>query len=420
MAETLKFPQNFLWGAATSAHQIEGGNNNDWTVWEKENAQLLAKKAEKQFSQLSPVWQEIKIQAKDPKNYISGRACGHYHLYKEDFALLKKLNLNAFRLSLEWSRIEPKEGEFNQKEIEHYRKVLKTLKESQIKVFVTLHHFTNPLWLKEKGGWASKKVVFYFSRFAKKAFDEYQGLVDFWITINEPLVYATHSFLLGLWPPQKKSFSLCLKVVQNQIKAHKQIYQIFKRENPGLKIGIAKHNIFFEPFNPNSFLDRLSALSGRYFWNEWFCNKIKDHQDFLGLNYYFHSRKKFPFKDKNENKIVSDLGWELYPQGIYDVLKQLQKYRKPLYITENGLADRRDSHRAWFIQETLKNVHRVIQEGGDVRGYLHWSLLDNFEWDKGFWPRFGLVEVDYENLERKMRPSAFYYAQIAKQNQFSV
>ena len=382
MAKILKFPEGFLWGTATSAYQVEGRiENSDWS-----------------------------------KDFPAGIACNHYELYERDFDLLKSLNQNAYRFSIEWSRIESKEGKFNEKEIEHYRKVLVSLKERNIKTMVTLHHFTNPWWLTKIGGWENPKIVFYFLRFAQKVFTEYSDLVDFWITINEPLIYTAKSFFEGSWPPNKKNFILALKVIRNQIICHRKIFQDFHKLKSDSQVGIAKNNQFFEPFNSNSILDRFSTRFSHYFWNEYFLNKIKNYLDFIGLNYYFHQKVKFPFQTKNENKFVSDTNWEVYPEGIYYVLKELKKYKKPIYITENGLADAKDRLREDFIKEHLTFVHKVLGEGVDVRGYFHWSLVDNFEWEKGFEPRFGLVEIDYKTLERKPRPSALYYAKICKQN----
>ncbi|KPJ56128.1 hypothetical protein AMJ49_05670 [Parcubacteria bacterium DG_74_2] len=391
MARILKFPKNFLWGSATSSHQVEGDNiHNDW--WEAEQAGKL--------------------------KYKSGKACDHYNQYEQDFDLIKKLNQNAYRFSIEWSRIEPREGEFNQKEIEYYRKMLLALKKRDIKIMLTLHHFTTPLWLAKKGDWANPKVIFYFSRFAERVFNEYQDLVDFWVTINEPFsVYATHGYLLGVFPPKKRNPILFLKVVKNQIIVHKKIYKIFHKLKPDIKVGIAKNNAYFEPYFSKSPLDKLSVALAHYFGNEYFLNKIKNYQDFIGLNYYFHRKILFPFFEKNENKIKSDLNWEIYPKGIYYVLKELKKYQKPVYITENGLADAKDRLRKDFIKDHLFWIHKAIEEGVDVRGYFHWSLMDNFEWAEGFSPRFGLIEIDYKTMERKPRSSAYYYAKICKENQ---
>jgi beta-glucosidase len=246
---------------------------------------------------------------------------------------------------------------------------------------------------------------------------EYGNLVDFWITINEPLVYAAKGYLEGLWPPRKRNPLLFLRVLQNQVMAHRRVYEIFHRR-PEIKVGIAKNNQFFEPYDKNSFFDRAVAKIADYFWNHWFLGKIKHCLDFIGLNYYFHNVIAFPLYIQNENHIVSDIGWEIYPSGIFHTLVGLKRYQKPIYITENGVADAKDLLRKDFIRDHLFWVHKAIQEGTDVRGYFHWSLMDNFEWEKGFEPRFGLVEIDYNTLERKIRSSAYYYAEICKNNSF--
>jgi beta-glucosidase len=416
----LDFPKSFLWGAATSAHQVEGGNFNDWSEWEKENAERLAQEAEKTYSSWLPSWSEVKNQPRNPANYISGRACDHYHLYEQDFDLAKELGHNAHRFSIEWSRIEPEEGKFNQKEIEHYRKVLLALRRRGLEPFVTLWHWTNPLWLAEFGGPENEKFPLYFARYTKFIIENLKDLVKFWITVNEPTSVIMNSYLRGLWPPQKKSLVAALKVYKNLAQAHnlayKQIHQISKET----KVGFANILVFWEPFNKKSILDNLNIKFRKYFSNQRFLNLTKGRHDFLTVQYYFHNRIKFPNKISNKNKEVSDLGWEIYPKGIYYLIKDLKKYRLPIYITENGLADAKDEKRAKFIKEHLFWVHRAIQEGADVRGYFYWSLLDNFEWDKGFWPRFGLVEVDYQTLERKPRPSAYFYAQICQENALPV
>jgi beta-glucosidase/6-phospho-beta-glucosidase/beta-galactosidase len=187
-----------------------------------------------------------------------------------------------------------------------------------------------------------------------------------------------------------------------------------KKIDPTAQIGIAKNNIYFEPHGRNPLNHVVKKIYDQA-WNFYFLNRIQKHQDFIGLNYYFHNRINWGFI-KNENKLVSDLGWELHPEGIYHVLNDLKHYHKPIYITENGLADEYDRHRTWFIKQILRYVHQAIAEGTDVRGYLHWSLIDNFEWDKGFYPRFGLVKIDYTNHARIPRPSAYFFQNIAKNN----
>jgi len=382
MKKILTFPKDFLWGSSTSAYQVEGGIKNcDWSKF------------------------------KD-----AGIACDHYNKYEQDFDLLKKLNQNAFRFSIEWSRIEPREGEFDEKEIEHYKKVLLSLKEKRISSFVSLSHWTIPLWFLEKGGWLNPRSSYYFGRYVKKIAENLKECVDFWITINEPLVYSANSYYERRYPPQEKSFLKVIKVIKNLIKSHKKAYEIIHSIDKEAKVSIAKNNTFFEPYDKKSPLDNVVVAIVKYFWNHYFLKKIKNHLDFIGLNHYFHVKIKFPFFRKNENKIITDMGWEIYPEGISRVLKELKKYNLPVYITENGLADARDKLRINFIKDYLYWVYKAIEEGIDVRGYLYWSLIDNFEWDKGFEPRFGLVEIDYKTLERKPRPSAFYYAKICKEN----
>ncbi len=389
----LKFPKNFYWGSATSAHQVEGNNINDWSEWEQKNANRLAQMAKREK------WPDYILNSYpsplQPENYISSRACNHYNQYEKDFDIIKSLGHNAYRFSIEWSRIEPEDGKFDEKEIEHYRKVILALHQRGIEPFVTLWHWTNPLWVKNKGGWKTKETINYFSRYVEKIVPIFKNEIKFWVVLNEPEIYAGNSYLLSIWPPQKKNILSYILVLNNLAEAYEKAYKIIRRIQPESQVGIAKQNIYFK--RPLFLID--------WFLNKRFLNKIKKYQDFIGLNYY----RRFP---ENKNKIISDLSWEIYPKGIYYILKDLKKYQKPIYITENGLADAEDKRRTAFIKEHLKLVYQVIREGVDVRGYFYWSLLDNFEWDTGFWPRFGLVEIDYKTLERKIRPSAWEYKKI--------
>ena len=405
MSNLLKFPEGFLWGTSTSAHQVEGDNLNDWTAWEKENASRLAGEAKNYWQP----WQQEKFpEMFSPENYISGRVTDHYHRYEEDFDLAKVMNNNAHRFSIEWSRIEPEEGKFNEKEIEHYRNIIKMLKIRGLEPFVSLWHWTVPIWFSKKGGFEKRENIKYFVRFCEVVVEEFKNDVKFWLVLNEPEIHAGHSYLKGTWPPQKKNFFSYLKVFKNLIWAHRSVFLAIKQANAQAQVGITKNNIYFEGW--------LSPII-RWWWNFYFLNCIKTHQDFIGLNYYFHNRIKGLKFNQNKNEETSDLGWEIYPKGIYYVLRELKKYQKPIYITENGLADAKDEKREKFIKEHLYWIHKAIQEGVDIRGYFYWSLLDNFEWDKGFWPRFGLVEIDYQTLERKIRPSAQEYAKICKNNE---
>lgn len=386
MKKILKFPKGFLWGSATSAYQVEGGiKNNDWS-----------------------------------KDFPAGRACDHYNRYEEDFDLLKKMHQNAYRFSIEWSRIEPEEGRFDKKEIEYYRKVLLALKKRQITPFVTLHHFTFPLWLTEKSKGLNKKLLYYFERYVGYIVEELGDLVDFWITMNEPVLGAVATNLLKMGLTQKRSLLRTILIIQAGIKAHNRAYQIIHSLNKKAKVGIAKNNIYFSPYNKNSFYDKLSALALSYFWNKYFLARVKNYLDFIGLNYYFHYRVKFPLLLKDGKGTTSDLGWKIYPKGIYKLLKELKEYQKPIYITENGVADSKDLLRADFIKEHLFWIHKAIQEGVKVEGYFYWSLIDNFEWKEGFEAKFGLIEVDFKTFQRKLRPSALIYAQVCKENALEV
>lgn len=416
MKKELTFPQGFLWGAATASHQVEGGNRNDWSEWEKTHADRLARQSADRFSH-TPNWEIFKGRAQDPKNYISGKACDHYHRFEEDFDIARSLGHNAHRFSIEWSRIEPEEGVFDQAAVEHYRKVLLALKERNLVPFVTLWHWTLPVWLAEKGGIANGKFPTYFARYAEKIARELGSEIAFWITLNEPDVIASHAYQKGAWPPQQKSNLAFVRVLFNLIEAHKQAYKVIKKSLPEAPVGIAKHQVSFVVAR-NTLINRALKKIGHYFWNRWLLNRIRNHQDFIGLNHYNRNVVDNGFY-RNPNERVTDFGWELFPESIYQAITELAPYKKPIYITENGIADASDTLRQEFIPRSLKAVHQAIRDGADVRGYLHWSLLDNFEWDKGFWLRFGLIGIDYETQERIVRPSALAYAEICKNNRIT-
>ncbi|MDO8558457.1 MAG: glycoside hydrolase family 1 protein [bacterium] len=415
-----EFPKNFLWGATTSAHQVEGGMHNDWTEWEKKNGGRLAREAEKRAVREAGLASGLPAISLPPEafsaeNYVSGSSCGHYERYAEDFDLAKSLGHNAHRFSIEWSRIEPSEGVFDEKEIEHYRKVLRALRQRGLEPLTTLWHWTLPVWISRRGGVEDDRFPEYFARYAKKVGGSLGDLVQFWITLNEPTSVLLNGYLRGVWPPQKRSVVAAYRAAKNLARAHREAYNILHGLFPSVRVGFGNILIYTEPHS-TSLLDRAAARFFGFWSNDYFFGLTGDTHDFLDLHYYFHSRVKFPFSVRNENRAVSDMGWEIYPEGIYHLLKKLSAPHKPVYITENGIADAGDKKRARFIREHLEWVHKAIQEGVDVRGYFYWSLLDNFEWDKGFWPRFGLFEVDRKTLERKKRPSADVYAEIARTN----
>ena len=407
MSDIFKFPQGFLWGAATSSHQVEGGNRNDWTEWEQANTERLAAEAASKFSYLKN-WSEIRAQAKDPANYISGRAADHYYRFREDFDIAQSLGHNAHRFSIEWSRIEPEEGKFDEREIEHYREVIQALRERGLEPFVTLWHWTLPVWVAKQGGWENPKTISCFSRFCEKIASELKNEVRFWIPLNEPGILVGYAYILGLWPPQKRNIIAAIRAYFNLIKAHQEVYPRLKNINPNFVIGIAEATTWFKNW--------WSRPLVHHFKNFFFMGRVRNQLDFVGINYYKRTRLGFCRKCD-----ASDMGWEIYPEGLYGIIMEAwSRYHKPIFITENGIADARDIKRAEFIRAHLGAVSRVAEGGVELRGYFHWGLLDNFEWHWGFWPRFGLLEVDYKTLERKIRPSAWEYKKIIEANAVEV
>ena len=418
MTKKITFPIGFLWGASTSAHQVEGGTNNQWTQWEQENAERLADEAAKKWQP----WQQQRFpEMFIRENYLSGKACEHYHRYEKDFDLAAKLGHNAHRFSIEWSRIEPEEGKFDKKEIEHYRKVIKALKKRGIEPFVCLWHWTNPLWIEKKGGALSDDFSKYFSRYAEKMAEEYKNSVTYWITINEPMSIIGSSYLSGVWPPQKKNPLLALKAYRTLTNAHCQAYDAIHRVTMHSQVGFAHIVSFFEAHNKKSPFDVAVTRIAKYFSNERFLSMTRKKNDFLALQYYFHHSVSFFGKSKAlPLKKLSDMGWEINQGGLLELLRWMKMYGLPIYVTENGIADADDTKRESFIGNGLSFIHKAITEGIDVRGYFYWSLLDNFEWDKGFWPRFGLIEVDFKTQKRTIRPSALQYAKICKSNMLEI
>lgn len=398
--QILKFPEGFLWGAASGAYQTEGGNSNsDWWAWEhsvRREDQLLA-------------------EGKNPKDYQSGQATDFWNRYDEDFALARNLNHNATRLGVEWSRIEPKEGRFDETALDHYEKILQSAQFHGLKVFLTLHHYSSPVWFMNRGGFAKQENLFYFSRFAKKTAARLEQYVDFWVTINEPGFYAGQSYLMGAHPPQVKNFRTALRVIDNLIKAHNEL-SAFLRANFTQPVSMAFNLSDFQPYG---FLGGLAAGLADYALNAYILKRTIKFCDFIGMNYYFHHHisllglRKHSHSQHNR----TDRGWGIHPEGIQRLLENLKGYGKPIYILENGIADSKDEKRETFIKDHLKYIHNAIENGVDVRGYLYWSLTDNFEWEEGFWPRFGLIEIDREGLlKRKVRYSAIKFAEICGDN----
>ena len=424
-----QFPKRFLWGASTSAHQVEGGLHNNWTVWELENARSLAKSAEYKMGHL-PIWPEVKGQATKPDNYVSGDAIDHYHRYEQDFDIMKKMHLNAFRFSIEWSRIEPEEGAWDPAAIEHYRKYIKALKKRGLEPMLTLFHWTTPVWFAKKGGFEKAANVQYFVRYAEKVLEELGSDLRYITTVNEPDTVVGLGYWLQEHPPFKRNRLLGLWVYRNLLKGHKQIYKSARRLSRRFKIGFVKGYTHAKPADQR-WLTRLMVWLDPVIRDDLVLAYVGRKTDFIGVNYYFTDyyggTKIVLGQDSHiaEDRLIgksnlppgqlSDLGWGLEPANIENVLMRLTKHKKPMFVMETGVADRNDIHRKDWLNGTISAVHRALKTGADVRGYLHWSAFDNFEWAFGRWPRFGLIGIDYEdNLKRKPRKSALYYAAFVK------
>ena len=409
------FPARFLWGAAVAAHQVEGGLHNQWTVWELENARSLAARSSYQYDDLVS-WQRVGREARSPHNYVSGRGIDHFRRYRDDFKLLKKLELNAFRFSIEWSRVEPEQGEWSVEAIDYYRHYLRSLKSMGIVPIVTLLHFTLPVWFAEMGGFEKRRNIKFFVRFATRIIDELGADLGFVVTINEPTVYMNESYVAGNWPPNKTSKLAAIRVLLNQIRAHKQVYRQSKRSQHArkLKLSMAHHIVYFYPGDTSWVSKSSSAIAG-YFANNFTISRVRRHSDYLAVNHYM-SFRMFGMRAHNSELLdVSDLGWDIQPECLEFVLEDAwERFRLPILITENGLADGIDEKRVAWLQTTIAAMDKAIKSGVRLIGYLHWSFMDNFEWDKGYWPKFGLVSVDRKTMERTVRPSAEWLAGVIR------
>lgn len=399
----IEFPKDFYWGAGTSAYQVEGNNTNaDWWEWEKRAA-------------------------KEP----SGAACRQYGLFRQDFDLARSLNHNCHRFSVEWSRVAPTEKDFSAQEIRHYQEVVACLKNRGLEPVVTLHHFTNPLWFSRQGGWLNKRSERHYLAFVEKIVAALCEDVRFWVTINEPMVYVYHAYLLGAWPPQEKSFlkARCAteNLVSSHIKAYRLIHDLYKKKNLAPPaVSIAKNLQAFEACIP-TLKNKFAVYLRERGFNFDFLERLIRHKslDFIGVNYYTRSlveAKSWGMRSllldtckKGHSRLAKNtLGWDIYPEGLYGLLLKLKRFNLPVFILENGICTEEDAQRWDFIREHLLSLHRAMQDGVRVWGYLYWSLMDNFEWDKGFAPRFGLVEVDYRTQNRIVRESARKFAEVCK------
>lgn len=410
--QSTTFPKKFLWGASSSAHQVEGGQYNQWTVWELENAKALAAQASYLYDDLDN-WDAVKSQAQKPANYVSGQAADHYNLYEKDLDLLVKMNMNSYRLSVEWSRIQPQQGVWDAEAIEHYKNVLAACKKRGIEPVVTLFHFTLPVWFSDMGGFSKAVNTRYFVEFAERFIGEMGALVHYVITLNEPELYISQSYVDGVWPPQIMNKRTAMMVRHNLVRAHNQVADKLHALSRRYKVSIAKNYSYVYP-GDDSRLSVWSASILHYTKNTAFLRRVIKKCDFIGVNYYFSDRV-YGYRVHNPDQDVSDVGWDMQPQYLVRALEDIhEKYNKPILITENGIADATDEQRQWWLQQTIIAMQSALKKDIPLLGYMYWSLTDNFEWEKGFWPKFGLFEVDYKTMERTPRPSAQWLSRIIK------
>jgi beta-glucosidase len=423
----LRFPEDFLWGVSTAAHQVEGNNCNQWSDWE----------------------QAGRIKSGDE----CGKACDWWNNAERDFDIARDLGLKALRLSLEWSRIEPKEGCFDTEALQRYRQMLEGLQQRGIEPIVCLHHFTHPRWFEKRGAFLRPDAPQLFERFAREVAKALGDLCRFWVTFNEPNVYAACGYVLGEFPPGRRGEIFnALRVNRIQARAHGLAYRAIHELVPDAQVGWAQHYVVFEPMR--GIVDRWMARLLDRLFNRVFFELIEDgrfsfpfgvfdgHEsedskgcyDFVGLNVYSRFHVAFDLRHMNTlfTKLfvpqhvpqgdpgVDNAYGEAYPQAITQAVKQAARLGKPIYIMENGVPDAEDRIRPWLIVNVLRELHRLIEHGYDIRGYLHWTLTDNFEWNEGWRLRFGLVALDPDTQDRTMRSSAKLFSDIARTNGLAI
>ena len=421
----LVFPDGFRWGVATSSHQCEGGNTaNNWYAWEQAGHIKTGERA--------------------------GSACDWWQSAERDFDLARDLGLNALRLSVEWSRIEPRPGEWDNAALTRYRQMLVGLHERGIEPMVTLHHFTNPLWFEERGGFLAADAVTRFDRFTERVVTELGDLCDLWCTVNEPNVYAVQGYLFGAFPPGRRGDAFAVLRVQAALaRAHAAAYRTIHRIQPAARVGWAQHVNIFDPANPSNRLDRLAAGLQDAAFNDFFLRAVasgraafplslvagdlravQDTCDYIGVNVYYRDLVAFdpraptelfgrrfadPAGARSDQPIGAEWG-EVYPDGLRRVALRVAALGRPIYVTENGVADAADRLRPWQLALAARALHAAIAAGADVRGYYHWTLVDNFEWVEGWKTRFGLIALDPQTQARTPRRSAALYGAIAHAN----
>ncbi|HWS47001.1 MAG TPA: glycoside hydrolase family 1 protein [Acidimicrobiia bacterium] len=384
------FPNGFVWGVASAAHQIEGGNwNNDWWAFEHQPG----------------------TPCKEP----SGDCCDSYHRYAEDIALVREFGFGSYRFSIEWSRIEPEDGEFSRAALDYYRRVLAECHQQGVLPVVTFHHFTTPRWMAALGGWESGLVVDRFARFCERAAGALGDLVSMGCTINEPNALSIVGYVLGAFPPGRSDFDAYARVNANLIAAHRRAYDVLKAGPGDFPVGITV--AMGDWWAPD---DGQEVLAKARHTHEGQFLEAARGDDFVGVQAYSRTRldaRGMPLGPADGVDLVPSMGYEYWPQALeVSIRYAADTARTPIYVTENGLGHDDDTRRIAFVTDALHGLDRCLADGIDVRGYFYWSLTDNFEWAFGYGPRFGLVEVDRTTFVRTPKPSAAWLGAIARAN----
>ncbi len=407
---------NFLWGVATSAFQLEGSPYADWASWDD----VLSKKPD---------------------------VTNHYNLYRTDLELLRDLGVNAYRFSLEWSRIQPHEDAWDDLAIAHYQEIIDILVRSGIEPMVTIHHFTHPLWFIKKYPWHLYTSIDKFTTFVEKIVLSLTG-VKYWITFNEPYVLILGGYFEGCTPPGKRDASLGIEALKNVLTCHGKAYDVIHSAIPQAMVSVAHNMAALAPWRRWNPLDVMLARVAGHFYNHSLLEAfhsgrlmikfpfkkereiavpIKDKLDFLGVNYYTRTHMRFnPFRKMGvemrhrdiDGYGLTDMGWEIHPRGLERVLRYASRLNVPLIITENGIATRDSEKKIRFMKRHVDIIEKCVKEGMDIRGYFYWSLIDNYEWLQGLDSRFGLYKVDFETLERKPTNAAAYYSYLIRSRNF--
>ena len=384
-----RFPAGFLWGTATAAHQVEGGNwNNDWWMWEHD--------------------------PQSPCVEPSGDACDHWHRYPEDIGLLANLGFNTYRFSLEWSRIEPEEGEFSHATLEHYRRMCAACRERGVAPIVTFHHFTTPRWVAARGGWADPATAGRFARFCDRATRRLGDVMARACTLNEPNIVATMGYLYGVFPPGKRDAALRSRVNEIFTDAHRQAVEAIRSVAADVPVGLTLA------------MTDCQAIPGGDVMRDHYRYDMEDvllaatsGDDFVGVQTY--TRARFGpdgMLGPEQGVRTTVMGYEFWPQALEATIRRAAAMAPnvPILVTENGVATTDDAERREYVEGALAGVLACLADGIDVRGYTYWSLLDNFEWVFGYGPTFGLVAVDRSTQERRPKPSAAWLGGIARAN----